>query len=226
MEILVSGTVAVDVFPGLDGVESEFVGGDAHDGAVDGVEHLVVEGEAAAQEGEDSGERGEGVQAGAGEGGERVEVEVVEGFPEDVEDGLGVSAALICFLGIVVRIRTEMSSSTGAVPAIVYAMVELDQLDSIGDRRSKMSCNEADRRCLCFHYLYSTSYSLYSMRISTSRLTLAQTRISALRPGVHIILAAGSASVVVHRKCSVRSTHCYPMLNSPRKARNVEVGSR
>lgn len=123
MEILVARAVAVDVFPGLDGVESEFIGGDAHDGAVGVVETLVVEGEAAAQEGKDSGEGGEGVEFWAWEGGERVQVEIVEGFPEEVEDSLNLSAFLLYLPRSRMGILTEMRSSTGAVPAIVYAML-------------------------------------------------------------------------------------------------------
>lgn len=53
VHVLQPDAVAVDVFPGFGRVEGELVGHDAHDGAVDVVVEFVVEGDAAAQQGDD-----------------------------------------------------------------------------------------------------------------------------------------------------------------------------
>jgi hypothetical protein len=42
VEVWVSDSVAVDVFPGLDGVEVKFIGGDADDTAIFVVEELIL----------------------------------------------------------------------------------------------------------------------------------------------------------------------------------------
>lgn len=83
-EVRSAGLGLEDVGPGGGGGEGDFVGGDAHDGAVVAVQGGEVVGDAAAHEGEEVGEAGGGPEAGAGKVREGVEVEGVEGLEERV----------------------------------------------------------------------------------------------------------------------------------------------
>jgi hypothetical protein len=76
--------VPVDIIPCLRGHEADFAFGNTHDGAATGVEIDDGGVRGAAEGGEAEEEREGGPEFGAGEGRERVEVDVVEGGEEGV----------------------------------------------------------------------------------------------------------------------------------------------